>query len=684
MSNKFACRLETNAEYRLGDQITLRFELINEAQDDYYVLKWHTPLEKNIRSAYLLVTKGGNPLPYEGILVKRGNPSAEAYIRVPAGGAVTETIDLSTAYDFSELGEYEVSLNTQIHDYLKEEGEGNFTPRPRSDHDPHQLSCNKVNFRIVEGGTPRQTTAARLRAEENTFEKKDTTQFDTITSDPSPPLSPKLVGGTSEQQKQVLNAHKIANIMTWRSVDALKNNQSAKNTRYVTWFGSYDANRFATVLTHYQQILNVLGSEPITYNCTGGGDCDPDTYAYTYPGSRTIYLCSRFWKAPFSGINTKPGTLVHELTHAVADTEDIEYGMQACRQLAEDKPSDAINNADSHEYFSESKITKILQLWDNNKRLGMIVYSPTDNGGYQISWKNPDMGQGANAIKFLTGDVNGDGKTDIIQLWDNNQKLGMIVYSPTDDGGYKTSWESPDMGQGANAIKFLTGDVNGNGKTDIIQLWNNNGKFGEKLGIIVYSPTDDGGYKTSSESPNMGPEVNYIDFLTGDLNGHRKTDIIHLWNNNGKLGISVYSPTDKGKYQRLGESPTIGQAEDTIKFLTGDIHGNGKTDIIQFFILKSSAQRGGISHSMIVYSDIDKYGYKSTWPQRHVSFSLNVIRYLTGDVNGDGKTCIIRLYNYNGKLGLSVLSPKHRGRYELTWIKSDMGSGSSHVDFLTL
>ena len=63
-----------------------------------------------------------------------------------------------------------------------------------------------------------------------------------------------------------------------------------------------------------------------------------------------------FWMAPMTGTDSKAGTLVHEMSHfnVVAGTDDHKYGQAACRTLATTNPDQAIDNADSHEYFAEN------------------------------------------------------------------------------------------------------------------------------------------------------------------------------------------------------------------------------------------------------------------------------------------------------------------------------------------
>ena len=69
-----------------------------------------------------------------------------------------------------------------------------------------------------------------------------------------------------------------------------------------------------------------------------------------------MYLCNAFWSAPSLGIDSKAGTLVHEMSHftVVAGTSDYAYGTSACQRLASTNPKKAVNNADSHEYFAEN------------------------------------------------------------------------------------------------------------------------------------------------------------------------------------------------------------------------------------------------------------------------------------------------------------------------------------------
>src|SRR5260370_32955628 len=69
------------------------------------------------------------------------------------------------------------------------------------------------------------------------------------------------------------------------------------------------------------------------------------------------------------------------------------------------------------------------------------------------------MGEGSGAVAWLAGDVSGDGKGEIVQLWDIAGTLGMIVYGADGQGGYRAIFGSSDMGEGSGAVTTPIGHL---------------------------------------------------------------------------------------------------------------------------------------------------------------------------------------------------------------------------------
>jgi len=116
----------------------------------------------------------------------------------------------------------------------------------------------------------------------------------------------------------------------------------------------------AHVRTGYNAIKKCLEKDKVTFKKWELTDDDDfvyeDTYAYVYAGEEenNIYLGGAFWVANKEGLDSKAGTIVHELSHLLHDTEDHHYGPAESKSSAKDDPETATTNADNYAHFSES------------------------------------------------------------------------------------------------------------------------------------------------------------------------------------------------------------------------------------------------------------------------------------------------------------------------------------------
>ena len=119
----------------------LRFELANRSQAPLRVLTWNTPWEQGWMGTILTVTRDGEELRYQGRMTKRGDPTAESYAEIPAGGRIEATVDLAEVYDVSRPGSYRVEVAGDLLDATSEA-----VPRPRDRHQPMPLRCAPATF----------------------------------------------------------------------------------------------------------------------------------------------------------------------------------------------------------------------------------------------------------------------------------------------------------------------------------------------------------------------------------------------------------------------------------------------------------------------------------------------------------------------------------------------------------
>ncbi len=296
--------------------------------------KWQLPSDQ-FDAKLFSVSYDGEPVAYEGALVKRGLPQAEDFALLRPGETYRRVVDLSAGYDLSRTGQYVVAFNAPLQ---------------------HASTSDRAMLRQA-NGLPMSAQSAPLSLWVD--------GLDQLGGQKVSPAAKKPVGPSA-----VVNGVNYVGCSTTRTnsagqaVVAARNysenakgylNAGTNGPRYATWFGAYTTSRYSTARSHFAAIDQALDQSngQITINC----GCSSSAYAYVYPNQPyQIYVCNAFWSAPLTGTDSKAGTLVHEMSHfnVVAGTDDHAYGQSAAKRLAASNPSAALDNADNHEYFAEN------------------------------------------------------------------------------------------------------------------------------------------------------------------------------------------------------------------------------------------------------------------------------------------------------------------------------------------
>jgi hypothetical protein len=348
-------RIDMRPTYRRGEPVTMTYSLSNEGSDGWALLNWNTPLEGEV-FAFAEVRHGDQLIPYDGRLVTRADPGPESYLRLAPSETITEQLDLSASFAFEDLGEYTVTTMVRFHDAYIYEAGADLVGRPRHEHEPLVLDEVSVSFELVAGDEPRLTSGQRVRTEQAARRLADDGG---LSGDiPVPAWFPETFQADQNAIDWLGAAE--AELASWTA--------RTDNSLYTEWFGADDTGRYQAIQDHYARIRNRLG-QPHTYDGSQTG-CGAGWYAYTYPGSDTVYICQLWIDAPAVGVDSQFGIFIHEWSHAVDGTKDIAYGQTATRQLALTSPDQAVNNADNHKYLVETLAGRMLTgpvVWNNGK-----------------------------------------------------------------------------------------------------------------------------------------------------------------------------------------------------------------------------------------------------------------------------------------------------------------------------
>lgn len=241
-----------------------------------------------------------------------------------------------------------------------------------------------------------------------------------------------------------------------------------------------------------------------------------------------------------------------------------------------------------------------------------------------------------------TGDMNGDGKDDLV--WNETSSSYRRTYVGWgDENGNITVDNSWDFGGNLANAKFFIGKFDGNSSDDI--LWND---FKDRPSVRVAMSDGDG---TFTGKPNYYfSSSGYSPYLfdLGDINGDGLTDMIQVrpWKGDKEAGHPVWLRLANGngnwssKIQFFKGDP----GEKSLKYKVGDVDNDGKDDLIFYQIKKDSENKERlIFHLAYGLSDgtLDFYGQAMTHPDDNSWNKFD--RIFTRDVNSDGKDDVVMI-----------------------------------------
>jgi peptidyl-Lys metalloendopeptidase len=118
------------------------------------------------------------------------------------------------------------------------------------------------------------------------------------------------------------------------------------------WFGTTPPPKIRVRLARTLELLRPERRPP--HLCGTAEACgNRPVFAIANLVRRTVMLCPLFFQARNEGADSRPGVIVHEMTHLAAGTGDMAYGRSAALALARKEPDRAALNADNYEYFVE-------------------------------------------------------------------------------------------------------------------------------------------------------------------------------------------------------------------------------------------------------------------------------------------------------------------------------------------
>ncbi|HOU97505.1 MAG TPA: FG-GAP-like repeat-containing protein [Bacteroidales bacterium] len=232
---------------------------------------------------------------------------------------------------------------------------------------------------------------------------------------------------------------------------------------------------------------------------------------------------------------------------------------------------------------------------------------------------------------LISGDFDGDGKTDLLTVLSNNTMYKTMFYTssknqtknvsigPSDDN---FSWHLAN----AKSIKVI--DFNGNGKADVVVVFSDNDVYPTRTMIyeLSFDPL------TGNITPNaIYSDINELNCVeSGDFNGDGKSDlIIDKGFTNSKKYFQIYYST----------GVNFKKGSDTLFFKTNfpslkvvDFNGDGKSDIL----ICEKTDNNQFNTNEIFIGIYYFFGFENiVYNRLHYPPNAKFLKFI-GDFNGDG------------------------------------------------